>query len=220
MKDMKQVGNVWVPAHETHMAEWMKKRNVWVDGKLTYQYHKLQAAMPFVKKHDCAVDVGAHVGFWSMHLAKQFKTLHSFEPVALHRDCYIRNVEMHAGVQLHAKCLGDKPGSVAMHTTQGSSGDTWVDPSVQTGDIPMITLDSLNLPVVDFMKIDCEGFELFVLRGAEETLRRCKPVVVVEQKHTFANKYGVGAQDALPFLKGLGATLRKEWSGDFIFSWE
>jgi FkbM family methyltransferase len=182
MKDMKQVGNVWVPAHETHMAEWMKKRNVWVDGKLTYQYHKLQAAMPFVKKHDCAVDVGAHVGFWSMHLAKQFKTLHSFEPVALHRDCYIRNVEMHAGVQLHAKCLGDKPGSVAMHTTQGSSGDTWVD--------------------------------------AEETLRRCKPVVVVEQKHTFANKYGVGAQDALPFLKGLGATLRKEWSGDFIFSWE
>lgn len=44
------------------------------------------------------------------------------------------------------------------------------------------TLDSFDLPTIDFMKIDCEGYEFPVLKGAAETLRRCKPVIVVEQK--------------------------------------
>jgi FkbM family methyltransferase len=232
--DIKQVGGVWLPAHETHMTEWMKKRNAYVDGRLTYQYHKLQAAMPHTRQRRVAVDVGAHVGFWSMHLAKWFNVLHAFEPMSLHRKCWEMNMaavadegRRKAVCNLHPVALGDRPGHAVMHTTQGSSGDTWVDPAADAAQhadaVPVATLDSMELRDVDFLKIDCEGFELFVLKGGIETLLRDRPCVVVEQKvrkDAFAQRYGLGNTDAVVLLQSLGAKVRQVWSGDYIMSWD
>ena len=46
--------------------------------------------------------------------------------------------------------------------------------------ISMLSIDSLQLPRLDFLKIDVEGMEEDVLNGAEQTLARCKPVLLVE----------------------------------------
>src|SRR5258706_82750 len=78
------------------------------------------------------------------------------------------------------------------------------------GDIPMITIDSLELPVADYIKIDTEGSELNVLRGAEKTIKRCGPVIIVEQKPGHAQRFGYGEKDALPYLQSLGYSLIKE----------
>lgn len=49
-----------------------------------------------------------------------------------------------------------------------------------TAEIPCLTLDSLQLPRLDLLKIDVETMELEVLSGARETLRRCRPMLMVE----------------------------------------
>ncbi|KND58464.1 methyltransferase FkbM family [Candidatus Burkholderia verschuerenii] len=46
--------------------------------------------------------------------------------------------------------------------------------------VPMVTIDSLDLPRVDFLKLDVEGMEMDVLRGATNTLKRCTPICLVE----------------------------------------
>lgn len=46
--------------------------------------------------------------------------------------------------------------------------------------IPMISIDSLNLQRLDFFKVDVEGMEVEVLKGSTETLKRCKPIMLVE----------------------------------------
>ncbi len=213
---IKQVGGIWLPAHETHMVDWMRKMNQVVDGKLTYQKDKRDLALSYVKNFRTAVDIGAHCGTWSMWLAQKFAHLHAFEPVALHRECFALNV---AGlnVTLHDCALGSKDGSIAMHTSAGSSGDSWVDGD---GDIPLRRLDDLNLQDVDFMKLDCEGGELPALWGAENTLNRCHPVVIVEQKPGHAQKYGLPETGAVDYLQSLGAILRTSKSGDYILSWD
>ena len=120
-------------------------------------------------------------------------------------------------IQLHAFALGERDGSIAMHTSAGSSGDSWVDGA---GDIPLRRLDDLNLQDVDFIKLDCEGGELMALRGGEETLKRCRPCIIVEQKPGRAQKFGLKETEAVDYLRGLGAQLRGVMSGDYILTWD
>jgi len=215
---MKLLGGNWFPDHEVHMGEWMKapKNKIVVDGCQTYQHRKQVAALGYVKRWRIAVDVGAHVGLWSRHMAKRFGHVHAFEPVADHRACFVRNVAA-ANVTLYDVALGAEPGRVSMWTEQGSSGNTQVRGD---GEIEMRTLDSYGLEEVDFLKIDCEGYELFVLQGAVQTLQRCHPTICVEQKPRVLGNFGFKSPEAVAFLEGLGAVVRQHYSGDYMMGWE
>ena len=69
-----------------------------------------------------------------------------------------------------------------MHTENPlSTGDT-----VETIRVPLRTLDSYNLSNIGFIKIDVEGHELDVLRGAEVTLRRDQPNLLIEIENRHA----------------------------------
>lgn len=215
-KDMKQFDGIWFPAHEEHMLEWMTEKNVRVDGHLTYQWSKIEASLKHVRQFRVAVDVGAHVGLWSMHLAKRFETIHAFEPVAVHRECFRRNVPGNH-VTVYGCAIGEKQGMIDIEVPRGSSGGSHVKGD---GAIPMVRLDDFPLQNVDFLKLDCEGYELFALRGGEQLLLRCRPAIIVEQKPGRAQQFGLGERDAVPYLESLGAKLRKEIGGDFIMSWD
>lgn len=209
-----------MPDDEQHLPQWMAQVNNRQRGRLTYQYGKLEAALQHTKDRRAAIDVGAHIGLWSYFMAHEFETLYAFEPHPLHADLWCKNMAGIANAGLYRKALGDRQGVVALETrTKGSSGDTQVRVGVK-GETPMITLDSMNLQNIDLIKIDCEGYEEFVLRGAVETLTRCKPCVIVEQKRDMSKRYGLSSQSAVTYLELMGAVLRQEISGDYILSWD
>lgn len=210
---MMQFQGIWLPDNETHLTAWMKAAGEMVDGKGTYQIKKLRAAIAFCAQTRTALDVGGHAGMWSMQLAKVFDHVEAFEPVAAHRECWHKNLYDVMNASIHAVALGAAPGSIRMHTAPTSSGDSWV---AGEGNIPMVTLDSLGCTEVDFLKIDVEGSELNVLRGAEQTIKTWMPVIIVEQKPGHAQRFGYGEKDAIPYLESLGYKMVKEMSGDFI----
>lgn len=212
---MKYVDGWNFPDGEAHLPQWMAnpKVRMMMNGRSSYQGQKQKAVLELCTNFGTAIDVGGHVGLWSYNLAHKFQTVHAFEPVAAHRECFEENMLGLGNIVLHACALGDREGMVSIRTEPTSSGDSRVD---GVGDIPMHTLDSFMLEDVGLIKIDCEGFELFVLRGAEEMLARQKPVVIVEQKPGHAQKYGLGEKDAVPYLQSLGYRLERELAGDFI----
>lgn len=222
---MKQHQGIWLPDHEEHFVEWMTKNGEIVDGRGTYQIKKLRKAMEYVKQFRTAIDIGAHVGLWSIQLAQRFKTVHAFEPVAEHRECWAKNLDASgeklnedgSGLRLWPCALGEKEGSVSINIPPGSSGGS----SVREGmDTPLRMLDLHRIYDVDFIKLDCEGYELLALRGGEHMLTRYKPCVHVEQKPGKAVSYGLPQTGAVEYLQSLGAKLRLEMSGDFILSWD
>jgi FkbM family methyltransferase len=212
---------IWLPDGEKHFPEWMDRNGEMVDGKGTYQIKKWRACIPHIKQWRVAVDVGAHVGLWSMQMTKRFENVFAFEPVNAFRECFYKNAWMR-GVKLFPYALGAAPGRVAMKTPPLEGGlDTGGTHVCGDGDIEMRTLDSFNLQHVDFVKIDCEGYELQVVEGAVETLKRWKPCVIVEQKaHKLAVNFGIKGTPAADFVMGLGASLRHVLSGDYILSWD
>jgi len=224
---MFQYKGIWLPDGEVHYQTIMDNRkSPEIDGKATYQYRKLMAVMGVTPEPRFqAIDIGANIGFWSMHMSKLFTHIHCFEPVFKFRECFERNMEGLTNFTLHPEALGETEMRwplVLGH--EGHSGDTYLDPDYDgEDDVPLVdvtTLDSYNYKEVSFIKIDCEGYELFILKGAKETILKSKPTIIVEQKPNRAQKFGLGETDAVTYLEGLGMTCVKNFSGDFIMIWE
>jgi FkbM family methyltransferase len=207
----------WVfPDGEAHLPKRMTKWNLRVDGRLTYQYPLYEQARGACRLRRVAVDVGAHVGLFSYWMVRDFAQLVAVEPVEAHRACWVVNVPARPGDVLHGCALGAAEGAVRMEGEAASTGGTRV---AGPGSIRMATLDSFQLPVIDLLKIDVEGYELEVLQGGAETLARCRPVVCVEQRPRQVASFGHGAADAVDLLARLGA--RVVWTDrrDYVLSW-
>jgi FkbM family methyltransferase len=215
--DAQLIGGVWLPANEKHLIDMMEvHQRREIDGQLTYQYHKLERALALVpadRRRRC-VDVGAHVGLWSKELVKAFQFVMAFEPNPVVADLWLWNVTA-KNAHLRQVALGKGEGSVGLKIYDGHSGHTQVSGA---GDTPMRSLDSFGFVDVDLIKIDVEGHELAVVKGAIETLKRCRPVVVVEQKGE-DGRLGLKKDGALAWLQALGMQSADCIGGDYFLVW-
>lgn len=214
---MFQHQQIWLPDGERHFPEWMDKNGELVDGKGTYQLKKIRETLKACKSFRRAVDVGAHVGLWSMQLAKRFAFVDAFEPMKEFRECWEMNVlpsRRPEQLTLHPVALGDAYTSVAMQYDPHDSGNTHV---VGPGSVPMQPLDYYQFPDVDLLKVDCEGYEHKVISGAFATVTRCWPTIIVEQKAKFLKAhYGLDGTPAVDLLRGWGYRTHAILSGDYI----
>lgn len=185
-----------------------------IDGTGVYQYAKMKAALNYVKNWDTAIDIGAHCGLWSMQLIKRFKHVHAFEPVERHRECFVKNAPT---AKLYPYALGYIPGVVKLSKGIKSTGDTQISNDGEyTSEIR--TLDSFDIENVGFIKIDCEGYELFVCKGGERLIDKYSPAMIVEQKPGKGKAYGLGDTEAVKWLEAKGYKLRGVLAGDYILS--
>ena len=115
--------------------------------------------------------------------------------------------------------MGVENSMIDMIITPGNTGHSHVDPaSFGQGKIQMKTLDSMDLPVTDYIKIDCEGYEYNIIVGGENYIKTCRPVIVVEQK--FHKDTGiVDNGEAVELLKSWGARLLRQVKHDLIMGW-
>lgn len=203
------------PDGETQLPDEMTKVGRRVSGRLTWQYHKYEAARSLCRCRRVAVDVGAHVGLWSYWMALDFEFLYAFEPDVTHRMCWDVNVPT-VGTRLYPCALGARAGTVDVVTpVQSESGGTYVMPS-EYG-VEQRTLDSFAFDVVDLLKIDCEGYEPAVIEGAVETITRCHPVIVVEQHANGGQpRYGYELTAAVDWLIGLGGRVETVLGSDTL----
>lgn len=240
---------IYFPYDEQHLIHWMEtvaKRadadivGPFVDGKPTYQYQKYSAALKYCKsdRRLVAFDIGSHIGLWTRVMALDFGKVLAFEPVRRHRECWAKNLEKEIRslkVQLFPIALGEKSGDVRLVTrTENSSGDTGIASvrndiaSVKSENCAhscwgrMEVLDEIRdrLGKPDFIKIDNEGYEYFVIRGGEKLIRESKPVMIVEQKPGMGARYDLDDIAAVKLLESWGAKRREEINGDYILSWD
>ncbi len=164
----------------------------------TYYYLRFSGALEneicivkdLIKARGTAIDVGANEGAWSYPLSRIFSKVEAFEPIpdcaAIIKDSGNKNIEVHQvalssskGIkELHIPIANGKP-----LTGYATFGD--LEGEYTTMSIPVHKLDDYSFTGVAFMKIDVEGHELEVIKGAEATIRREKPAMIVEieQRH-------------------------------------
>lgn len=208
----------WFPDQDTHFAEMLSK-NISKGGQPVYQEPVRRKSLEFTKT-GLALDIGANVGLWSKDLCSYFQEVIAFEPVADFRDCLLKNVTAD-NLTVKACALGAEDTTINMIITAENTGHSHVDESSHgSGGIPMFKLDTLDLPTIDYIKIDCEGYEYNIIVGAENTIKKYKPVIVVEQKlHKDTGRTETNQYEAAELLKSWGARELARVKNDVILGW-
>ena len=85
----------------------------------------------------------------------------------------------------------------------------------QSGNIPQITIDSLNQNP-DLIHLDIEGYEGFALEGAVETIKRSKPMIVLETNN-LGESYGYSDSKIFNLLESLDYKIVYDWHHDKAF---
>jgi len=174
------------------------------------------------------VDVGANHGLFSLeavHLTGRSGLVHAFEPTPSTRALLLNNLAANnlTMVKVYPSALGEVPGTAQLRVHRELSGlntlatkdITWNQttlPADEIVDVPVTTLDEHaaheGLDRIDFLKIDVEGFELGVIRGARGLLqaKRVDRIMVEIGDVTCANA-GVSPVDLLNELHALGYQL-------------
>jgi len=215
---MKEHLGWYFPEGETHFQKMLDK-SVAKGGPARYQYQVRDRSIQYCKKFRCAIDIGANVGLWSRDLVQHFSTVYAFEPVEIFRECLIANIDSW-NLHIQDVALGDKKSTVNMIITKDNMGHTHVDPtSYGQGTIKICPLDDFGYSDIDYIKIDCEGFEYKVLLGAERTVKNNKPIIVVEQKPHDAYSSEYGQHAAVALLESWGMKKVDHVKDDWIMGW-
>lgn len=179
---------------------------------------RLETVLPIVPGRTAAVQAGGNLGIFPKRLASEFATVYTFEPDPDIFEMLMANAPERNIVKVQA-ALGENRGLVGTSRVRrdgkpnNHEGITHVVPE---GTIPTFLIDDLALPVCDLIYLDIEGFELYALRGAQETLARCRPVVVVEINKSL-QYVGLTAEAVTGFITSRGYKHALSMGSDQMF---
>jgi FkbM family methyltransferase len=133
---------------------------------------------------DVVIDVGANIGYYTILLAKNAKTVMGIEPEEKTFEILTKNCEGLKNVRLIRAAAGSKDGEAELVRSEENYGDNRINPSKSPFDkgdlVQCIRLDNLIKERVDLMKIDVQGWESEVIEGAKKVIEKYKPTIFFE----------------------------------------
>jgi FkbM family methyltransferase len=178
----------------------------------------IAALLEHVPGRDLIVQAGANTGVYPLALAEEFAAVYTAEPDPTNYECLKRNLAgteaAHRIVALNA-AFGETEGECApVEVRAHNCGAHRV--AFGKGDVPVWTIDALELQACDCIFLDIEGAELLALKGAAQTIERFGPTVAVEDKGLNA-AFGIGRGELQAWLAERGYAEVGRYGRDKIF---
>lgn len=189
---------------------------------MKYEADEMRIALSLIKNGDCCLDIGANFGIYSRAIAKKYPdcVIHAFEPIPDTYRILVNNTFLLHNIYAHNVALTDsvekatffynkeEPGAASMRNIRETDKAEKVTVKTQTLDISAQFLDK-----VDFIKCDVEGAELLVLKGGLKTIKKHKPVILMEMLRKWSAKFGYHPNDIIKLLGDIGYKCYRITSG-------
>jgi len=205
-------------AMQVDLADHIESKTFW---RGYYSMEELMVLEKFLRPSDIFFDVGANTGEFTLFAAKRLQSgqVYAFEPA----NHMYKKLSMHTErnnfscVHLFKLALADREGETLLYSptinfpdgsTHNGIGSLFSGRFRQSTEhqevVRLITLDRFvqehGVPHIDLMKIDVEGAELQVLRGAEEVIHRYLPRIIIEIDQRNIQRSGYNTKDIVQFL--------------------
>lgn len=172
---------------------------------------------------DIALDVGANAGYYALVLAQivgNSGSVIAFEPTEWAFDKLVENIGLNEfqNIRVEKVALSDSTGEREVSSTEPAFKASWPLTGEQQERAPevvtFVTLDDYvaraELAAVDFVKVDVDGYELRVIRGATATLRRFRPPILIEIGRWTQAELGDDPLEVAVLLDDLGYTFHDD----------
>lgn len=180
-----EIGNskIYIPLYKTDLIQSCISRGQYFDRG------HLDIMSKYIKKGDTVVDIGANIGNHTLYFANECHAgkIYSFEPIPKTFEILEKNIEINNLqdiVTLHNVGLADNNTNGAIRGWDKTNiGGTRLGIATKNDKktIPLRTLDSIDIPEkINFIKIDVEAMDTYVLRGAINRIKKDKPVIEME----------------------------------------
>jgi FkbM family methyltransferase len=219
---MKQLGNWFIPDSDNPE----KLKMVLADS---FQCEEgLLSAFKFVKSFNTAIDVGSWIGDSTVLIANKFKNVKVFEPNISVLDCCKENLKTRniSNCEFYNVGLSNITGKqLLLNKAKTFSG--WISTvelsskdASKTLEVNTSKLDDFNFKDIDFIKIDVDSHEGFLLEGAINFFKTNNPVIMIESKIRDQQRYQNKNMPApLQLLKNFGYTIKeKHGKADYILT--
>jgi len=206
MNQYEQRDGFWVPRRDKHC--WRAT---------SVEVRDIEVFLKHVDKTRTCIQAGGNFGLFAARYARTFDHVHTFEPDVLNYGCLELNTSDIPNVTRYNCALGDKKTRASLEEIQK---DNLGAHQIREGDdFEVNTVDSYGFTEVDLIQFDIEGYEQPALVGAEETILRDKPTIVLELKG-IGTQYGYPDNFTVEWLKERGYALAETIHRDVIFTHE
>ncbi|GJE05544.1 MULTISPECIES: FkbM family methyltransferase [unclassified Methylobacterium] len=189
-----------------------------------WEPHVREAIEDAAASDGVAVDAGAYIGIHTMTMARCFRTVHAFEPQTGILQVLGGNLALNerSNVVTHPMALYDRKtgmklasqerqevdlpmrnGQILYRKLSNAAALTFEVANEMDSQTAAIPLDELGLKNVKLIKVDAQGADLHVLRGARETIASCRPIILFEWEQDLAASHGTKLDDLHTFLSEL-----------------
>jgi FkbM family methyltransferase len=187
-------------------------RSIYLSGE--YEHESIYKVKAHVKPgHNC-IDIGANIGYYSKLLSSiigDSGVVYCFEPLPSVFSLLQKNMDGCYNAELYNMAVSDKTGVVPFtyntdnYGNNSLSSENVFDSKKKSIHVSTVRLDDIiGDRKIDFIIIDVEGHELNALKGAENIIRRCRPIILMEYA-IFYHK--LDAYELLDFLRSCGYRL-------------
>ncbi len=195
-----------------------------------FQFASRQRLYSLIHPGDTVLDIGANLGEVSLNAARMVGDagkVFAFEPFPANFRKLQENAALNcfSNLSLINKALGSEATTLSMFSPQdGNEGMNRISSSASPGSdetsVDVITLDDFvddeALKKIDLIKIDVEGFEMNVLKGAIKSLQKFKPKLFVEVTDEYLTEQGSSASELINFLLNQDYALTHAENGDAV----
>lgn len=183
----------------------------------TYEKNELSMILKLLKYDAVFFDIGANIGWYSVNIARQEKTLsvYAFEPIdaiykLLNKNIILNNI---SNVSLHNIGFSNKKQNLDFYFDQNCSAYTSLKNTLEKTNAKRVTAQVIRLDEfflkeqltrLDFVKCDVEGAELLVFEGGLETIKKYTPIIFTEMVRKWTRKFDYHPNVIIKLLADLG----------------
>ena len=182
-----------------------------------YEEEETKILFRCISPDDVIFDIGANIGWYSLLIASIYPKaqVFAFEPMPQTYNQLCKNIKLNdlKNIETHKIGFFESEKEISFYfnpnlTVATSIKNILDDENIHTVKGHVVKLDSFTqqneIKKLDFIKLDVEGAELFVIRGGLETLAQYTPIIFMEMLRKWSAKFGYHPNDLITLIQPLG----------------